>query len=108
MDFESPCLNDDAIKLALNAVAVIRNGRLLPILVGPEVLTKGLEHNAFDLRCRDAGHAASLVVSLLQKRMGNIVAVSRTTLVCVGVMRLPRSSKMRPARIDDFGLAPGR
>src|SRR5262249_28143710 len=38
VDLDSPCLNDDAIKLTLNAVALIREGRLLPILISAEML----------------------------------------------------------------------
>src|SRR6516165_7430536 len=51
------------------------------MLISSEMLTKRLEHEAFDLRCGDAGHAASLIRPLLQQSVGNIVAVPRAALV---------------------------
>src|SRR5262249_13686331 len=83
MDFDGLCLDHDVVQPTFNQVAVIRRSWLLTIVSGRKTLTKRLDHEVLDVRCWHAGHAASLTVSFLQKRVGDIVAVARAPLVRV-------------------------
>src|SRR6476620_1606865 len=59
------------------------SNRMRTIGIGSETLAHRLNHHGFDVRCRHASDAARLVISLLQNRVGNIVAVARATFVRV-------------------------
>src|SRR5258708_29500697 len=83
VDFDGLRLDDHAIELALDQIAVVRVGRLVVITTDSKTLTKSFHHKTFDLWCGYAGHAARLVGSLLQDRMRNVVAIARAVLVRV-------------------------
>ena len=66
-----------------------------------------VEHERLDLGGRHARDAAGFGLSLLQERLRHIVPVAHAELVeCDGLMRLPRSSKMRSGQNGRRAPAP--
>ena len=56
-----------------------------------------IQDGGLDFGCREARDSAGLALATLGEHRGDVVAIADAALLAVlGVMRLPRSSKMRP------------
>jgi hypothetical protein len=72
--------DDDARHMALDQIAVIAAVRLVVLAPRFQMLADSLDHPAFDLGSRHPRDAAGLILTLLNNRLRDVIAVSRPEL----------------------------
>src|SRR6266446_201854 len=105
IDLDHLTFDDDTFNVLLDKIALI--GRLCALVsgVGPKTITKRLDDNGFNIRCRYATDAARFAFSFLQNRVRDIIAISGAELVRMGRGHAVATVVKDPAR-EDCGRAP--